>query len=1024
MAVDIDELQIQINANATRANDAIDKLVGKLDRLSTSLNKIDGSKIAGLGNGVNKLSIAMQGLNNVKSSDFTRLANNIQKLSNLNTSGLNASASALSQITRAFNNLGGVSANAQQVGVLASNLSRLGYKSVANAVANIPQLANSLNYLMTVLSRSPQVSSNIIQMTNALANLASQSRSIGTATRAMTSGLNSTGASMTRASKGAFSLASAFGKLYANYFLLIRGGRALWGSVEKAMDFIETLNYFNAAMEQVVGNVDLSAWEELGYDSAEAYANSFSERATELTAKMTGYTISATGTIKTTGVSSLGIDPNTVLQYQAMFSQMASSMGVSSNAAIKLSNALTMIGADLASVKNMDFDQVWTNMASGLAGMSRSMDKYGANIRLVNLQQKLNELGINANIDALNQNDKALLRTIIILDSTRYAWGDLADTLNQPANQLRLLSANLSNLGRTIGTIFIPIIKNVVPYVNGFVIALQRLFTMIGEMMGVDMSKVAQFGSSTGDNEILSDILDDANDATEAVKELKNQMFSFDEMNKFNDTDGVTVGVSSEDTSKLEGALDDMLSEYQKTWDEAYEQMENKANAIAESILASWKKIADSPAIKTIGNFIDSFANMGEKSGKSMFEGISSALKDMEGFNDKKLKDIKGHLDKIDEYANNIADAIETIGDAYDSEAFSGFIENVTKLADVTMMSNIEKALGFIGDVIGMFSKPVTDNADKFAEALQLIFEIAEILTGPLGELADIIAKNDESYEKSWLHKAMTGITDFFTKTEASYLDNIIDTLRNFRDLLKGDIGVGNFSSSLSGLSTNFNALKTSLTTVETAFKKTLGPIAEWFKTDVSDKISGYSDDMKTSINNAFKRVGEGAFNSMVTSLNTILGGFEKVINFLIDGVNSFIKSVNTIIGVYNKLPGTNDLTKFSPLGEVTLGRIKGYEVGGFPDKSSLFWANEHGIPELIGQMNGSPAVASGMEITGIREEIRATANEEIILLRQQNELLQGILNKEFGISNKAIFNSVKQSANNYTRQTGQPAFA
>ena len=121
---------------------------------------------------------------------------------------------------------------------------------------------------------------------------------------------------------------------------------------------------------------------------------------------MTGFKVSETGVLENTRIKNLGIDPNTLMNYQATFAQMASSIGIASETSLKLSNALTMIGADLASVKNMDFNKVWNDMASGLAGMSRTLDKYGVNIRNVNLQQKLNEIGIKANISELNHASK------------------------------------------------------------------------------------------------------------------------------------------------------------------------------------------------------------------------------------------------------------------------------------------------------------------------------------------------------------------------------------------------------------------------------------------------------------------------------------------------------------------------------------------------------------------------------------------------------------------------------------------
>ena len=746
MATEIDSLQIEINASATKANDAIDKLVKKLDVLSDSLSKINSSGLSGLASGVQSLGTAMQSLRNVRSNEFTRLANNIERLSRIDVSSLNNTASTISNLTSAFSGIGAITNNTQQLGTLSTNLSTLarGIRSfgninssnlssiastltpLANGITvlgnvnfnnrnlqnlinsltrlsnanvsglsnvNFSQLGNSISQLstslqnaqhihqsiismtnaisnlsengqniaivssnlsslgnslrrfmsdialapsvsdntisfsqaiatlanagnragatasnlsalgvglrdlMTTLSTTPNVSQNVIDLTNALANLASQGGRVGSASNSISRGLNRASTSATRAKKSFGGLASVIGKFYATYFLAIRGIKGLWKSVESSMDYIETLNYFNKSFEQVAEKADLGSWEQLGYDSAEAYYNSFAERAEELTAKLSGYTVLESGMLLPTEMPSLGINPNQVMQYQAMFGQMASSMGVTSETALQLSDALTMIGSDLASVRNMDFDKVWTDMASGLAGMSRTLDKYGVNIRNVNLQQKLNELGIQANIQSLNQNEKALLRTIILLDSTRYAWGDLAETINQPANQLRLLKANFENLARTIGNIFLPIVAKVLPYINGLVIALQRLAQFIVNLLGFegfDWGGVS--GSSVDVNELLG--LEDATDnlaaANKEAEKLKKTTLGIDELNiNAPEESGADSGIGSLNSvyDGLQGALSDIMGEYQLKWDEAFAEMENRANEFADKIEKAFEPV-------------------------------------------------------------------------------------------------------------------------------------------------------------------------------------------------------------------------------------------------------------------------------------------------------------------------------------------------------------------------------------------------------------------------------------------------
>ncbi len=279
------------------------------------------------------------------------------------------------------------------------------------------------------------------ELSKNLNNFGQQLKGIGSG-----SGLSKINSDLAKISQASKSMSDAVGnsfkkitKQFLSFKAVVRGVEKAWSSVQISMDFVEISNYFNKAFEQVAEKADLSSFQQLGYDSAEEYAKSFSERARKLTATMTGFEVTDKGTLVETGMPSLGLNPSELMNYQAMFAQMSSSMDIASETSLKLSGALTKIGADLASVKNLDFKSVWNDMASGLAGMSRTLDKYGVNIRTVNLQQKLTELGINANITALNQNDKALLRTIILLDSVKYSWGDLAETIDN-SNKLLLVA--------------------------------------------------------------------------------------------------------------------------------------------------------------------------------------------------------------------------------------------------------------------------------------------------------------------------------------------------------------------------------------------------------------------------------------------------------------------------------------------------------------------------------------------------------------------------------------------------------
>lgn len=586
MAETIDSLQIEINAKATKANDAIDRLVGKLDRLATSLSKINGTNLNGLANGVQRLGNAMQVMNTIKTADFTRLATNLTKLGLVNVSALNSAASSMSHLTRAFNNLGTVSANAQAVGDMAKNIAKLGNKSVQTAITNIPQLATAMNNLMTTLSRSPQVSQNVIQMTNALANLASQGSKVGTASKSIASGLKNSSTAAVRAKKDFGGLASAIGKFYAKYFMVIRGLKGLWSSIESTADYIEAYNYFNVSLGKI-GSDWSYQFDKYGYENAESYADSFSTRLSERLGKLSGVQISVgedgKGLLTESGMKNLGLNIQEITQYASQLASVTNSIGQTGEVSLAASSAFTKLAGDISSLFNVDYSSVAKNLQSGLIGQSRALYKYGIDITNATLQTYAYNLGLSKSVSEMTQAEKMQLRMIAILDQSKVSWGDLANTINSPSNMIRQFKNNLKETGIVLGQLFIPLMQNVLPVINGITIAIKRLMVNMAGLMGISID-LDSFGQGYVDlEENVDDLTGSYEDATKAAEEYKNQLLGFDEINKLSSTESNDLGITN-DSIDLTNEIIKATEEYEKAWNEAYERMENKAQEFANKI--------------------------------------------------------------------------------------------------------------------------------------------------------------------------------------------------------------------------------------------------------------------------------------------------------------------------------------------------------------------------------------------------------------------------------------------------------
>lgn len=584
--VTVDSLDIQIQASAQKANSTIDALNEKLNILATSLAKINGSAITGLANGVNRLSTAMQGMKSVGTADFTRLAKNIENLGKIDTSGLNSAASSLSHISRTLSGFESASAASAQLGEMAKNIAKLGNKSVQTAITNIPLLATAMKDLMQTLSTAPRVSQNLIDMTNALTNFTQQGSKVSAVSGTLTTGLNRSSKAMNNAKKSSTSLAAAFGKFYATYFLLIRGIKGFMRSIESTTDYIEAFNYYNVAFGKIASEWD-KEFEKYGYENAESYAESFTERMNETLGKLSGVQVNLdTGLLEETGLQNLGLNIQQITQYASQLASVTNSIGQTGEVSLAAAKSMTMLAGDISSLFNVDYQSVANNLQSGLIGQSRALYKYGIDITNATLANYAYNLGLEKSVSEMTQAEKMQLRLLAILDQSKVSWGDLSNTINSPSNMLRQFTNNAKELSMVFGQLFIPVLQKVMPVINGITIALKRLLVSFAQILGIKIDFDA-FGQGYSDMEEGADDLSDAlGGVAESAKKAKAGLRAFDELKVINmpDTSAAGVGGGVGGAIDLTDEILKATEEYEKAWNEAFAKMENTAQAWADKI--------------------------------------------------------------------------------------------------------------------------------------------------------------------------------------------------------------------------------------------------------------------------------------------------------------------------------------------------------------------------------------------------------------------------------------------------------
>ena len=226
-----------------------------------------------------------------------------------------------------------------------------------------------------------------------------------------------------------------------------------------------------------------------------------------------------------------GVDQIAVKQMLGTFQNFNDSMGIGAQTAYKMSTTLTQLAYDMASLYEMDVNQVYENLQSGLQGMPRALYKYGIAITDANIRQTALRYGIGETGRELTSQEKIIARYITILEQTKNAQGDMARTIESPANQLRILKSQLTAAGRAIGQAFMPFIQAVLPFLNALAVVLERVgnalarftFRLFGRDFDAEMKEkqeaLKNLGDSTGSVAgAQEDLADGINDAKKAAK--------------------------------------------------------------------------------------------------------------------------------------------------------------------------------------------------------------------------------------------------------------------------------------------------------------------------------------------------------------------------------------------------------------------------------------------------------------------------------------------------------------------------
>nr|DAT90657.1 MAG TPA: minor tail protein [Bacteriophage sp.] len=1058
---DIDSLQIKIKADATSASNALNKLANSLTNFQKSLS-IDTSKLTSISNSIQSIANAANSMNTSGIKNISTLTNSINRMGKIDTSGLSRISSALKTFSAdmAGTKVDGIG----DIASIASSISKLGGVASGRAITNIPLLAKNLKQLFTTLSTAPNVSENIIRMTNALAGLASTGAASGRAANSLGRNLNTYTASAKRATKSTFSLAAAFGRFYATYFLVIRGIKSLWKSIEGTTDYIEAFNYYTVAFNKV-GKEWGKEFEKYGYDNAEDYAQSFGNRVNELLGKMSGLKVDVDGgLISESGMKNLGLNLQEITQYASQLASITNSLGQTGEVTTAISKSMTMLAGDISSLFNVDFSTVATNLQSGLIGQSRALYKYGIDITNATLQTYAYKYGIEKAVSEMSQAEKQQLRLLAILDQSKVSWGDLANTINSPSNMIRQFTNNVKEAGMVLGQLFIPVLQKVLPVINGVVIAIKRLLVSVANLLGIKID-FSSFGQGvSGYNEDLEDTADALDKVGTSAKNAQSGIRAFDKLKVISTPkssgSGSGAGGAGIDLTK---EIMDATAEYEKVWQEAFDKMQNTAMGWAdkiEKLLEPVKKL-----FKDLFNG-DFFEAGQDLSGivTGIFNWMSDAIASVDWY--QIGKNIGQFLAGIDWTAvftsagNFIETAITAAIDLWKGSFDAAPIETT-----IITAIGLLKFTG-VGDIIwGKISDKLS--AKVLGSSIGIVPTIAiAAVTWEIGfnvgkSLGKALFPEDAEYYDNFTWFGENGFFDTLKNTDFTTLKTAWDDL--YKDITDNDLyrfltgtmllpkhsTLDDFGDKIDWLIDKIKNTKVDMSDtfgLSSALINIAPLVGNWFNENVSpwftkEKWQGMGQTIESSLSEkwtsfttwwnqtgfsswwkkiseqfgltkwnklleniptAFRTAFKTVANVAIAPLNLVISGIETMINNAIDLINGLMSAARLIPKIGDAVPNN--------IQHISVGRIPTFEKGGYvPSRYTMFMAGENGIPEIAGTVGGKTAVAGGVEITGIKDAINSTAQQEIALLKQNNQLLQGILEKEFGITTDQIGIAARQ---------------
>ena len=702
---DIDTNKIQSTSNAIEKvseslsllnglnlkDSKINLTLGALKRLAgVDMSKFDSSGISGIIASISELSRVPE-----VSSGVNRFVSSLQKLVNAGdkssvvTAQLPALGDSLKKVVDKISKAEKIS---EPINMFVQSLGRLANagNKTGQTAGQLKNLSDEILKFFNAMQEAPDISEKTIRMTEALARLSSSGGKISGVSNTLPKYFNNITKVGKNAEKSIKKISSGISNAFShigyssnglkkaslNLGMLLKTAlgfsaiRGLWNfaktSVKLGSDVAEIQNVVDVAFGNMAGMVD-----------------EFAKTATE----------------------KFGLSELAAKQYSGTMMAMLKSSGVMKESAAEMSTTLAGLAGDIASFYNIDTDEAFRKIRSGIAGEIEPLRQLGISMTVANLEAFALSQGITKSYQAMSQAEQVMLRYNYLMWASADAQGDFARTSGNFANQVRLLKLNIQQLGATLGQGLIAAIQPAIQALNKLMSILIKaanafkvfMYTLMGKKVKGSAGGIVQDISGIGDaGDVAAGGLGDATESADKLKK-KLSVLPFDQLNQLIDNSnqsssggsgsGIGGGIGSGD---FDTGLDEILSddkegeisEWAKRIRKAFlaEDWEKLGYEIADGLNSGLQKVYDVISWKNVGPKITAFTNAFTRTfnslvdnfdwellGKTVGEGVNTVVRTLtqliEGIKWVKLGEkislgIRGAIKKIkwDELGNLLGD--------------------------------------------------------------------------------------------------------------------------------------------------------------------------------------------------------------------------------------------------------------------------------------------------------------------------------------------------------------------------------